>query len=80
MASALIDKGMPVAAIVEARKAKEMSGVSTRPTAFLGYALAQSGNFATAGSELQQLLKLSNEAVRLAVQHRDDLSRPGPAP
>jgi tetratricopeptide (TPR) repeat protein len=61
VASALIDKGMLVGAIVEARKAKEMSGVSTRPTAFLAYALAQSGNGAKARSELQQLLKLSNE-------------------
>jgi len=48
-------------AVAEARKAKGLSGVATRPTAFLGYALAKSGRRAEARTELEGLLKLSKE-------------------
>jgi len=60
-ASAYIEKGMFAEAVAEARKAKELSGVSTRPTVFLGYALAKSGKRAEARAELEGLLKLSQE-------------------
>ena len=48
-------------AAAEARKARELSGSSTFPTAFLGYALAKSGKQAQARTELEELLKLSAE-------------------
>jgi serine/threonine-protein kinase len=60
-ASAYIEKGMFAEAIAESRKARERSGVSTRPVAFLGYALAKSGKRAEARVELERLLKLSAE-------------------
>ena len=60
-ASAYIDKGMFAEAIDEAHRAKQFSGVSTRPAAFLGYALARSGNRAEARAELDTLLQLSEE-------------------
>ncbi len=60
VASAYIEKGMFAEAVAEARKARESSGVSTRPTAFLGYALAKSGRRAEARAELEALLKLSS--------------------
>jgi Flp pilus assembly protein TadD len=48
-------------AVAEARKARELSGVSSYPTAFLGYALAKSGKQAEARALLEELLKLSTE-------------------
>jgi serine/threonine protein kinase/tetratricopeptide (TPR) repeat protein len=60
-ASAFIERGMFAEAVAEARRAKQLSGVSTRPTAFLGYALARSGRQAEARSELDGLLRLSKE-------------------
>ena len=48
-------------AIAEARKARELSGVSTHPIALLGYALAKSGKQAEARAEIEGLLKLSTE-------------------
>ena len=60
-ASAYIEKGTFAEAIAESRKARERSGVSTRPVAFLGYALAKSGKRAEARVELERLLKLSTE-------------------
>ncbi len=59
--SAYIEKGLFAEAIGEARKARELSGVSSYPTAFLGYALAKSGKQAEARSVLEELLKLSTE-------------------
>ena len=56
-ASAYIDKGMFAEAIDEAHRAKQFSGVSTRPAAFLGYALARSGKRAEARAELDTLLQ-----------------------
>jgi serine/threonine-protein kinase len=58
-ASAYIDKGMFVEAVDEARRAGRFSGASTRPTAFLAYALAKSGKRTEALSELEKLLTLS---------------------
>jgi serine/threonine-protein kinase len=58
-ASAYIEKGMFAEAIDEARQAKQFSGASTRPAAFLGYALARSGRRAEARAELDELLQLS---------------------
>jgi serine/threonine-protein kinase len=60
-ASAYIEKGMFAEAIAESRKARERSGLSTRPAAFLGYALAKSGQRAQARVELERLLTLSTE-------------------
>ena len=60
-ASAYIDKGMYPEAIAEARTARESSGFSTYPTAFLGYALAKSGRQAEARAVLADLLKTSSE-------------------
>ncbi|CAN5116689.1 MAG: protein kinase domain-containing protein [Pyrinomonadaceae bacterium] len=60
-ASAYIEKGMFSEAVTAARKARELSGVSTQPIAFLGYALAKSGNRAEARAEIEGLLKLSAE-------------------
>jgi TolB-like protein/Flp pilus assembly protein TadD len=60
-ASAYIERGMFDEAIAEARKAQQLSSVSTRPTAFLGFALAQSGKTVEARLELEKLLKLSAE-------------------
>ncbi len=59
--SAYIEKGMYAEAIAEARNARGLSGVSSYPTAFLGYALAKSGKQAEARSVLEELLKLSTE-------------------
>ena len=59
--SAYIEKGMFPEAIAEARKARELSGVSTQPIALLGYALAKSGKQAEARAEIEGLLKLSTE-------------------
>jgi eukaryotic-like serine/threonine-protein kinase len=61
-ASAYIEKGMLDEAVAEARKARESSDVATRPTSFLGYALAKAGRRAEARAELDALLKL--------IQHR----------
>jgi eukaryotic-like serine/threonine-protein kinase len=58
-ASAYIEKGMFAEAIAESRQARERSGVSTRPVAFLGYALARSGKRDQARVELERLLTLS---------------------
>jgi tetratricopeptide (TPR) repeat protein len=60
-ASAYIEKGMFPEAVAEARKAREISGVSTHPIAFEGYALAKSGKRAEAKGLLAKLLKLSTE-------------------
>jgi tetratricopeptide (TPR) repeat protein len=59
--SAYIEKGMFAEAIAEARKARELSGASTHPIAFLGYALAKSGKQEEARAALEELLKLSTE-------------------
>ena len=59
--SAYIEKGMFPEGIAEARKARELSGVSTQPIALLGYALAKSGKQAEARAEIEGLLKLSTE-------------------
>jgi serine/threonine protein kinase/Flp pilus assembly protein TadD len=59
--SAYIEKGMFPEAIAEAHKARELSGVSSQPTSFLGYALAKSGKQAEARAVLEELLKLSTE-------------------
>ena len=48
-------------AVAEARRARELSGVSSLPIAYAGYALAKSGNEAEARAELDQLLKLSTQ-------------------
>jgi eukaryotic-like serine/threonine-protein kinase len=58
-ASAYIDKGLFAEAVAEARRAQQFSGASTRPTAFLGYALARWGKRAEARTELENLLNLS---------------------
>jgi TolB-like protein/tetratricopeptide (TPR) repeat protein len=60
-ASAYIEKGMFAEAADEARAARELSGASTRPTGFLGYALAKAGRRAEARAELEGLLRLSKE-------------------
>jgi DNA-binding winged helix-turn-helix (wHTH) protein/TolB-like protein/tetratricopeptide (TPR) repeat protein len=60
-ASAYIEKGMFAEAVAEARRARETSGVASRPTSFLGYALAKAGRRAEARAELEGLLKLSQE-------------------
>ncbi|MGI8995600.1 MAG: protein kinase domain-containing protein, partial [Pyrinomonadaceae bacterium] len=60
-ASAYTEKGMYTEAIAAARKARELSGFSTQPTAFLGYALAKSSKGAEARAELEALLRLSKE-------------------
>jgi Flp pilus assembly protein TadD len=59
--SAYIEEGMYSEAIAEARQARELSGASTTPIAFLGYALAKSGKQAETRAELERLLKLSTE-------------------
>ncbi len=59
--SAYIEKGLFAEAVAEARTARGLSGVSSYPTAFLGYALAKSGKQAEARSVLEELLKLSTE-------------------
>jgi eukaryotic-like serine/threonine-protein kinase len=61
VASAYIEKGMFAEAVTEAYKAKELSGASTRPAGFRGYALAKAGRRAEARSELEALLRLSKE-------------------
>jgi tetratricopeptide (TPR) repeat protein len=58
--SAYIEKGMYLEACAEARTAKECSA-SSQPSAFLGYALAKSGNQAEARGLLEELLRLSTE-------------------
>lgn len=60
-ASAYIEKGMLSEAITEALKAKELSGASAHPEAFLGYALAQAGQRPAARAVLNELLKSSDE-------------------
>jgi TolB-like protein len=60
-ASAYIDKGMFAEAIEEAHRARQFSGASTRPTAFLGYALAKSGKRVESRAELDKLLQLAQE-------------------
>jgi len=59
--SAYIEKGMFPEAVAEARKARELSGASTHPLAFEGYALAKSGKQAEARGLLAELLKLSTK-------------------
>ena len=56
--SAYIEKGMFAEAGDEARRARELSGASTHPTAFLGYALAKSGKPTEARVVLEELLRL----------------------
>jgi adenylate cyclase len=60
-ASAYIDKGMFTEAIDEAHRAAQFSGTSTRPAAFLGYALAKSGKQTEARAELDKLLRLAQD-------------------
>jgi tetratricopeptide (TPR) repeat protein len=57
--SAYIEKGMFPEGVAEARKARELSGVSTHPLAFEGYALAKSGRQTEARVVLAELLTLS---------------------
>ena len=57
--SAYIEKGMFAEAVAEARTARELSGVSSQPIAYAGYALAKSGKQAEARVMLEELLKLS---------------------
>lgn len=59
--SAYIEKGMFKEAIAEARKARNLSGGSTHPIAFEGYALAKSGKQAEARAMLAELLRLSTK-------------------
>jgi len=59
--SAYIEKGMYGEAVAEAQKARDFSGGSYNPMAFLGYALAKSGKQREARSVLEGLLKLSAE-------------------
>ncbi|MDQ3666610.1 MAG: protein kinase [Acidobacteriota bacterium] len=59
--SAYIDKGMYPEAVVEARKARELSGVSSQPIAYAGYALAKTGKEGEARALLEELLKLSSQ-------------------
>ena len=59
--SAYIEKGTFAEAVAEARKARDFSGASTHPIAFLGYALAKSGKQGEARAELEGLLKLSTQ-------------------
>ena len=54
-------KGMYEEAITEARRAKELSPVSTYPSALLGYAQAKSGKRAEARAVLEELLRSSAE-------------------
>ena len=77
--SAYIEKGMYSEAIAEARKARELSGVSTHPIAFGGYALAKSGKQEEARAVLEGLLKLSKKGyvspyniVRGSMQRLDE--------
>jgi eukaryotic-like serine/threonine-protein kinase len=59
---AYVEKGMFAEAVAEARKSREASRVGTQATAFLGYALAKSGNRAESRAELAELLKSSTHA------------------
>ena len=59
--SAYIDKGLFPEAVAEARRARELSGVSSQPIAYAGYALAKSGKEKEARAELDGLLKLSTQ-------------------
>ncbi|MEP6788251.1 MAG: tetratricopeptide repeat protein, partial [Acidobacteriota bacterium] len=56
-ASAYMEKGMYPEAIAEARKARALPGVSSMPSAYLGYALAKSGGRSEAESILRELLE-----------------------
>jgi serine/threonine-protein kinase len=60
-AAAYIDKEMYAEACVEARKARELSGSSTLPSAYLGYALAKWGKRKEAQAVLDEILRLSHE-------------------
>ena len=60
-ASAYIDKGMFADAVSEARKARASYDVATRPTSFIGFALAKANRRAEARVELEGLLRLSKE-------------------
>jgi len=60
-ASARIDQHQYAEAIVEASEALRTSGSSTRPRAFLGYALARAGRIDDARAELDTLLSLSRQ-------------------
>jgi serine/threonine protein kinase/tetratricopeptide (TPR) repeat protein len=59
--SAFMDKGMFAKAVAEASRARELSGVSSQPIAYAGYALAKSGKEKEARAELDELLKLSTQ-------------------
>lgn len=59
--NAYIDKGMFAQAVAEAPRARELSGVSSQPVAYAGYALAKSGKDGEARAELDGLLKLSTQ-------------------
>jgi serine/threonine-protein kinase len=59
--SAYIEKGMFAEAVTEARRARELSGVSSQPIAYAGYALAKSDKEGEARAELDELLKLSTQ-------------------
>ena len=58
-ASAYIDKGLFTEAVAEARRARELSGISSQPISYASFALAKSGKQAEAQSLLEELLKLS---------------------
>jgi len=60
-ASAYTEKGMYREAVVEARRAKELSPVLTVSVSIVGYALAKSGKRDEARAVLDELLKLSTE-------------------
>lgn len=59
--SAYIDKGMFAEAVAEARKARELSGISSQPVSYACYALAKSGKKAEARVMLEELLNLSRQ-------------------
>src|SRR5437588_10298960 len=54
-------KGMYVEAAAEARRARELNDLSAQPGAYLGYALAKSGERREALAELEGLLELSTK-------------------
>src|SRR5205807_4768639 len=59
--SVYIEKGMYVEAVAEARRARELNDLSAQPGAYIGYALAKSGERREALAELEGLLELSTE-------------------
>jgi tetratricopeptide (TPR) repeat protein len=75
-ASAYIEKGMYVEAVAAARMARESSDVATPPHIVPRLCSGEVGQAGGGAGRARCTIEIVTTALRLTLQHRDDLSRP----